>query len=266
MSDMGDAVETTDAPAEEENPVTDNGDIGGPEIAKPDWYVSEGVLGTGDAPEGFRTDKYNNLAEQAKAYNELESKYGSFTGAPKEGKYELNVSEELSERGFQIQDDDPMYDKAMEFAKNSEMNQKGFDEMVDLYGDIKSYEAELKSKADEDYRTEQTRLIGNDAQEQLKDMFDWGKQNLSPSEYKHLDSMEFSAGNVKLIQSLIAKSQDNMSPDDSTAIVEDLKAKLDSMRFEKDQYGNRRLASDTQFAGEYEMIKIELQRIENGKS
>ena len=36
-------------------------------------------------PEWYKADKYKSVAEQAKAYTELEKKFGGFTGAPKDG-------------------------------------------------------------------------------------------------------------------------------------------------------------------------------------
>ena len=51
------------------------------------WNWHDDLPGTGDRPEWFRGDKYANVAEQAKAYTELEGKFGSFTGSPEE--YEI---------------------------------------------------------------------------------------------------------------------------------------------------------------------------------
>ena len=62
-----------------------------PDAAK--WYLAEGVAGNGEPPEWFRADKYKTLDEQAKAYVELEKRFGAFTGAPKDGVYKINMPE-----------------------------------------------------------------------------------------------------------------------------------------------------------------------------
>ena len=66
---------------------------------KPGYLFADGVVGEGDAPEWFKADKYKTVSDQAKAYVELESKFGGFKGAPKEGKYEVE--------GFNF-DDNPL--------------------------------------------------------------------------------------------------------------------------------------------------------------
>lgn len=50
------------------------------------WVLAEGVQGTGKRPEWFKGDKYGSVADQAKAYVDLEKRFGSFNGAPKDGK------------------------------------------------------------------------------------------------------------------------------------------------------------------------------------
>ena len=45
------------------------------------WLWGDEVPGTGEAPEWFNGAKYKSVAEQAKAYPELEKKFGSFTDA-----------------------------------------------------------------------------------------------------------------------------------------------------------------------------------------
>ena len=40
------------------------------------WSYADGVEGQGDAPDWFKGDKYNTVADQAKAYKDLESSSG----------------------------------------------------------------------------------------------------------------------------------------------------------------------------------------------
>ena len=73
-----------------------------------------------------------SIAEQAKAYTELSSKFGAFTGAPEEYA-EVVLSDELKELGVEISADDPMLQAAKEFAKESNMSQEGLSGLVNLY-------------------------------------------------------------------------------------------------------------------------------------
>jgi hypothetical protein len=271
MSGLGDLMEgTTDTEqndVETQNEITNNAEgDNAPDIGDPDWYWAEGVKGEGKPPDGYNTEKYQFVAEQAQAQQDLESKFGAFTGTPKDG-YEINISEELAERGFSIQDDDPMMEKAIKFASGSEMNNDKFNEWVNLYGEVEAYKAEMEAKSTEDWEKEQLSLIGNDANAQIKEVVDWGRTNLSPAEYKYLEGMETTAGNVKLVQSLIAKAEERgFNQNDSSALAADTEKELEKMYFEKDEWNNRRLHSDTQFAGEYEQMKNELKRMELGQS
>ena len=70
-----------------------------------EWSYADGVPGNGDAPEYFKSDKYKTLADQAKAYTDLEKKFGSFTGAPEE--YALNED-------LQANKDNPLFTKFAE--------------------------------------------------------------------------------------------------------------------------------------------------------
>lgn len=56
---------------------------GGGEGGAQVWQYAEGVNGEGDRPDYFM-DKFTNMSEQAKAYKQLEGRFGSFTGAPEE--------------------------------------------------------------------------------------------------------------------------------------------------------------------------------------
>lgn len=55
----------------------DPGAAGGANV----WQYAEGIDGMGDRPDYF-LDKFTNMSEQAKAYKELEGRFGAFTGSP----------------------------------------------------------------------------------------------------------------------------------------------------------------------------------------
>ena len=55
-------------------------DAAEPTLGEGEFFLSEGIKGVGDLPEWYKADKYKSVAEQAKAYTELEKKFGGFTG------------------------------------------------------------------------------------------------------------------------------------------------------------------------------------------
>lgn len=103
----------------------------GEPAAEPTYYFAEGIAGEGDKPEWFIDSKYKNVSEQAKGYNELRKQFGSFTGAPE-------AYEHFTPEGFELSPDDPTLESAREWAKNQNMNQEGFNSLVEMYAQIEA--------------------------------------------------------------------------------------------------------------------------------
>ena len=90
----------------------------------PDWYYSkdEGaeIAGTGEKPE-YLLSKYSSVADQAKAYPELASKFGSFTGAPEQYDHEfLGDDYEFTDEFTEVSD----------ALKDMGVNQDGYDKLI----------------------------------------------------------------------------------------------------------------------------------------
>lgn len=217
------------------------------------WALADGVDGEGDAPEWFKGDKYKSVSEQAKAYNELEGKFGSFTGAPDE--YGVFLSDELKEQGIEIAADDPIMEEAMKFAKDSSMNQEGFNNMVNLYAMTKIAE----NNAMEESKVEEIKSLGANAQTRLDNLSKWGKANMSDDQYAGFEEMLTTASSVQAVERLISMTRAApLSPDGvqkaSSVSSEELKA----MQFEKDEHGNRRIQTDPDFKARYNKLKGEV--------
>ena len=154
------------------------------------WMLAEDIQGQGDAPEWFKSSKYKTVADQAKAYAGLESKLGSFTGAPEDG-YQVVMPEGLD---VEIPDDDPMLDRFNEWAKESGLSQEAHTELLGLYVNsvMESFpdvEAEVKR-------------LGPDAQERISSMVQWGKANLEQQDFETLQSLVNTAEGFQLIEKL----------------------------------------------------------------
>ena len=214
------------------------------------WFLAEGIPGNGEPPEYFKKDKYGTLAEQAKAYKALEGRFGSFTGAPEN--YELNFSDEIKDQGLEFDKDDPLYESAVEFAKNSNMNQEGFDEMMNLYAMSKVAEG----KAFEEAKAAELKALGDNAQARIDNLVNWGKTNLPEDLFQGFQEMAVSANAVRTMEKLISMSQSTaINPEKTEPRGGVTEEEVRQMQFEKDEYGNRRLQTDKEFRKRYEKLR-----------
>ena len=152
------------------------------------WFLSEGVAGEGEAPEWFKTGKYATIADQAKAYTGLESKLGSFTGAPENG-YETVIPEGLN---VEIPEGDPLLDSFNEWAQAGGLSQDAHSELLGLYvnnivGSQPNMEEEMKK-------------IGPDAGQRVSDMVQWAKGTLDEGEFATLQSLATTADGFRLLE------------------------------------------------------------------
>lgn len=230
MTDTAENAPVESAPIQQESPDVSNQNV-----------VAEAV---NDVDYSFVLDKYRTdgrtdqdaALEQAKAYKELQSKFGAFTGAPEE--YEIQLSEGLSEK-FNLEEysEDPILNDAKEIAKELNMSSEGFNRFVELYfrGEMAGLEAADK------VREEEMKALGNGAQRRLDNIESWAKMNLDSDNAQGLLDSLTTAQSVQAVEALIAKTrnvpqvqQENMAP----AISAD---KLKEMMVAKDQYGNPKM-------------------------
>ena len=205
----------------------------------PEWLQSK-YLTDGKSQE-------ESIAEQAKAYNELSGKFGSFTGSPEA--YEVTLSEELTEAGFEINADDPLVESAMQFAKDSNMSQEGFNGMVELYAMQQLAEA----KADQEYREGQLKALGANADSRVKNVNEWVHKNLDPELVGGLEQTLTTAESVKAIEKLISMTKGgSVDVDNSTPASYASMEEVQKMQFEKDSNGNRRINTDPAFKKQYQ--------------
>lgn len=159
------------------------------------WKYADEINGEGDRPEWFK-EKYGSVADQAKAYSELEKKFGGFTGAPEED-YELTVPEGV-EGEFDMED--PRIAWFQQTAKDANMSQDTFTQM--LHGWVQ-HEVDGMGVS----RESEIQALGSNAQSRLKDLGDWGSANLSPEEFEGFKSLASSAAGVQTLEALIGKTR-----------------------------------------------------------
>ncbi len=190
------------------------------------WYVSEGVEGAGDKPE-FLQDKYKSLSDQAAAYPELASKFGGFTGAPED--YELSFPDGVEGEWV---DDDPMMANFKGWAKENNLNQEGFTNLLHMY-----VQNEFDNQGQD--RASELAAIGDNAQSRLQNINDFAKANLSEEDYRGVLAATTTAQGVKAIEALIAQTRGYKIPDTSEHVDaglshSDLREKLADPRYASD--------------------------------
>ena len=168
-----------------------------PELSEGEYFLSDGIKGTGDAPEWYKGDKYKSVAEQAKAYTELEKKFGGFTGAPKDGY--------AGPEG--IESDDALLQELTEFATKTNMSQEAFGEAWELLT--------AQSEAVEAVSQEQEiAALGSNAEERIKNVEGYLKNNLDADDYETVRDLVTDAKSIQLIEYMVRATAPTKLPID----------------------------------------------------
>jgi len=217
--------------------------VAGGEPAIGSWRFDESTVGTGDKPEWFKDSKYQSVADQAKAYTELEGRFGGFTGSPEE--YTIND-------GVDYDADSPLFSKLQEIGKANNMSNDMFNNLISMYN-------ESQDSAYEEAQAAELEALGSGAETRITSINDWSKANMPPElQDTFMDNLR-TADDVRAVEHLInmTKEQRVASPSTAPAPTATTKAQLEEMQFEEDRYGNRRLATDPAFKKEYDRKMVE---------
>ena len=161
-------------------------DASAPTLNEGEYFLSDGIKGSGDTPDWYKGDKYKSVAEQAKAYTELEKKFGGFTGAPKDGY--------SGPEG--IDGDDALLQELTEFATKTNMSQEAFGDAWELLSAQNeavqqvSHEQEIAS-------------LGDNAQERIKNVEGYLKNNLDADVYEEVRNLVTDARSIELVEHLV---------------------------------------------------------------
>lgn len=161
-------------------------DAATPELGEGEYFLTENVKGSGDTPEWYKADKYKSVAEQAKAYTELEKKFGGFTGAPKDGY--------TGPEG--IESDDALLQELTEFASKTNMSQEAFGEAWELLN-AQSSAVETVS------REQEIAKLGDNAGQRIKQVEGFLKNNLDSDDYEQVMNLVTDARSIELVEALV---------------------------------------------------------------
>jgi len=197
-------------------------DAAEPTLGEGEYFLSEGIKGVGDTPEWYKADKYKSVAEQAKAYTELEKKFGGFTGAPKDG-YALYDG---------VESDDALWGELVEFGNSTNMSQSALNQAWELLTAQEQAIEEVSVEAE-------MAKLGDNAVERIKVVEQYMKNNLDSDTYEELRYAVNSAESVKLIEALIKSTAPAKLPIDGHIEPGGLEwADIEAEMFRKDENGN----------------------------
>lgn len=157
-----------------------------PTLSENEYFLAEGIKGTGETPEWYKADKYQSVAEQAKAYTELEKKFGGFKGAPKDG---YTAPEGVDQ-------DDALLAELTEFAKDTNMSDEAYGRAWELLT--------AQEQAAEEVTAEQEMAkLGDNATQRLKTVEGFLKNNLDVDTYTQVQDLVTTAESVQLIEAIV---------------------------------------------------------------
>lgn len=237
LADTADPVKAAEAPAED--------------APDPKWYLADNAPGEGDAPEWFKSDKYKTALDQAKAYHDLEGRFGAFTGAPKDGKYAINPPEGVE---ISFQEDHPLFEEFNKWAGEKQFSQEAYDGMIDI---LARYE--LSMLPDMGQIKQQ---LGDNADSRIATMNQWAQANLSAEEfkaYKEAQTQTNAASVFTAFEALMKKTRQVNLPktdDDVPGSTEGGLAEIEKMQLAKDENGQRRYVTDPAYRAEVEQKRL----------
>ncbi len=191
-TDAGEQTTTTEPGSEASTETTTSTEEGG-------FLFADGVVGEGEAPEWFKSKKYKTVADQAQAYTELESKFGAFTGAPKDGVYEIE--------GINFEDN-PLMGTVADWGKEMQLSPEGLESLVVKVG-------ELAQKQQDEDKAAALEALGEQGETRLRALGEWGKNNLAPEEFKQFQGLAQTAGHVEILEKLIGMTKNSKLVDKS---------------------------------------------------
>ena len=197
-------------------------DAAEPTLGEGEYFLSDGIKGVGDMPEWYKADKYKSVAEQAKAYTELEKKFGGFTGAPKDG-YELYEG---------VESDDALWAELVEFGNKTNMSQSAMNEAWELLTAQEQAIEEVSIEAE-------MSKLGDNAVERIKVVEQYMKNNLDGDTYERLRYAVNSAEAVELVEALVKSTAPAKLPIDGHIEPGGIEwSDIEAEMFRKDENGN----------------------------
>jgi hypothetical protein len=157
-----------------------------PSLEAGEYFLTDGIKGSGEAPEWYMPEKYKSVADQAKGYSELQKQFGGFKGSPKDGY--------TAPEG--VEADDGLYQELTTFANKTNMSQDAFGEAWELLS--------TQGQVAEEYNQEaELTKLGDNAAERIKTVEGFMKNNLPAEVYEEARGLVNNAQSIQLVEMLV---------------------------------------------------------------
>lgn len=199
-----------------------------PTLDQGEYFLAEGIKGAGETPEWYKSDKYQSVAEQAKAYTELEKKFGGFKGSPKDGY--------TAPEG--VESDDALLTELTEFAKDTNMSDEAFGRAWELLSAQEQAVEEVSQEME-------MQKLGDNATQRLKTVEGFLKNNLDAETYSAAQELVTTADSVALIEMIVKATMPAKLPIEGGEHPQGLTwADVEAEMFRKDEKGNLLRSTD----------------------
>lgn len=197
------------------------------------WMWGESLVGDGEKPEWFKDSKYKSVAEQAKAYTELEKRFGGFVGAPQEG-YQL--AEELSSLS-----DDPSVKSVLDILKESNASNDLANKLIGTY-------MESQKQLAEQAIAREMELLGDNRDYRINAIKEFANANIPQNLQEAFAGMVTSASHIEVIESLMKRMQGSaVAPENTTPKSTVSSESLREMMFKTNENGQLLSSIDPEY-------------------
>lgn len=207
-----------------------------------------GVAGMGDTPpEWFRVDKYKSVDEQAKAYNELASRFGGFEAAPTDD-YQLpeGIDADSLDAG--------MIDIVKGLGKEYNMSQTMFN---DLIGKVTEYQMNQMETS----RQKAMESLGQNAEARIQSVNNWLNVNAPKEIVEIIAPMATSAESIQALEFFINKSKGSKVADSNAQPASKMsQSEYAEMLMARDSRGNLKISVDPEYKAKIDKLTLEMQK------
>ena len=142
----------------------------------PEWYWARGEdgesKGAGEPPDWFNHKTFKSVEEQAKAHTELRKLYNTklkgHSGAPEE-RYSYKFSDEMSEKGYAYDLENPYYKDFLDYAQEQDLSQEVVTNLTDMLIDSVNTAATSEQEASSNTQEQELSLLSNGEQQAFED-------------------------------------------------------------------------------------------------
>jgi hypothetical protein len=193
------------------------------------------VTDTGESTEQvtkYANGKYTSVSELEKGYENLQSKFGSFSGSPDE--YSLA-------EGTEINNEHPILAEIQAYGKENNLSNEGYQNLVNvLLNNERANQEDMQAQSDQVKKD-----LGANANERIQNIDDFINANLEVDDRTKglLDLAKDQPGGVELIEAFIGMTKKTTLASEQVAapVKTYNKEELHKMQFAMDEYKNRKM-------------------------